>query len=106
MRGGVPNAQVMLQAQQVQVVGEVSFASAAALRKAAERLFAQTDSPVVDLAQSQCVDSSAILCLLAWMRYAQAHNQRLRVYNIPEHLLAVAEVYGIKDMMHNLQASH
>lgn len=84
---------------QLYLIGEVSFANVVSLRQQGDQMIRQLDAPLVNFAQAQSKDSSACVLILAWMRGAHAQGKTLQLREIPEHLLAVAEVYGIKDVI-------
>ena len=52
---------------------------------------------VVDLAQVDVVDSSAVSLMLAWLRAAQHKNVPLSFINVPENLLSLANLYGVAE---------
>lgn len=54
---------------------------------------------VVDLAAVNEVDSSALAVLLGWLRAAQAAQCELRVINAPAGLRALADLYGIDEIL-------
>ena len=54
---------------------------------------------VVDLAQTQAVDSAAVSILLAWQRAAQSGQRTLQITNLPENLLSLARLYGVEEML-------
>jgi phospholipid transport system transporter-binding protein len=54
---------------------------------------------VVDLAQVESVDSSAVSMLLAWLRNARQHEAKLTFINVPENLRTLAILYGLADAL-------
>ena len=54
---------------------------------------------VVDLSQTQAVDSAAVSMLLAWQRAAQSAQRALQIENLPEDLLSLAKLYGVEEML-------
>ncbi|MGZ8256352.1 MAG: STAS domain-containing protein [Gallionella sp.] len=54
---------------------------------------------LVDCAQLESVDSSAVALLLAWLRATQRKNVSLRVANLPNNLLSLASLYGVEAML-------
>jgi phospholipid transport system transporter-binding protein len=54
---------------------------------------------VVDLAQVEAVDSSAVSLMLVWLRAAQSKNVKLSFINTPENLLSLASLYGVADSL-------
>jgi phospholipid transport system transporter-binding protein len=57
------------------------------------------DGLVVDLAQVEAVDSSAVSLMLSWLRAAQRQNVKLSFVNTPENLLSLAKLYGVADSL-------
>lgn len=66
---------------------------------AAGRNALQGTRQVVDLAAVSEVDSSALAVLLGWLRAAQAAQGELRVINAPAGLRALADLYGIDEIL-------
>lgn len=61
---------------------------------------------LVDLAQVEAADSSAVSLLLGWKRNAQRHGANLSFVNVPENLRSLADLYGVADALplnHSLQ---
>lgn len=54
---------------------------------------------VVDLSQTQVVDSAAVSMLLAWQRAAQSGQRALQIERLPENLLSLARLYGVEEML-------
>ena len=54
---------------------------------------------VVDLAQIDAVDSSAVSLMLAWLRSAQRSNVKLTFVNISDNLFSLAELYGVDETL-------
>lgn len=54
---------------------------------------------VVDLSQTQAVDSAAVSMLLALQRAAQNRQRALQIVNLPENLLSLAKLYGVEEML-------
>lgn len=52
---------------------------------------------VVDLAQVEAVDSSAVSLMLAWLRAAQRSNVKLTFSHVPDNLLSLAHLYGVAE---------
>ncbi|MGH6609758.1 MAG: STAS domain-containing protein [Burkholderiaceae bacterium] len=52
-----------------------------------------------DLSAVQTCDSSALAVLLAWQREAQASGKPLEVSGVPEDMIALATVYGVKNVL-------
>ncbi len=54
---------------------------------------------VVDMAQVDAVDSSAVSLMLAWLRAAQRNQVKLSFVNVPENLLSLADLYGVAEAL-------
>ncbi len=54
---------------------------------------------VVDLAQVEAVDSSAVSVLLQWSRQARELGVQLSFTNIPVNLRSLASLYGVTDVL-------
>ena len=54
---------------------------------------------VVDFAQVEAVDSSAVSLMLAWLRAAQRRNVKISFVNIPANLLSLTELYGVAESL-------
>jgi phospholipid transport system transporter-binding protein len=52
-----------------------------------------------DLSAVQTCDSSALAVVLAWQREARSRRHSLKVSNVPEDMLTLATVYGVKDVL-------
>jgi phospholipid transport system transporter-binding protein len=50
------------------------------------------------------VDSSAVALLLEWRRRALAKGKQLAFVNLPANLLALAELYGVTDLIQACRA--
>ena len=63
---------------------------------------ARTDLPnrlTIDFARIGTVDSSAVALLLEWRRQAAAKGKTLEFVNLPPNLLALAELYGVAELI-------
>jgi phospholipid transport system transporter-binding protein len=54
---------------------------------------------VMDLAGVTQVDSSALSVLLAWRRYALNRNSELQLRNLPDNILSLIDLYGVKELI-------
>lgn len=57
------------------------------------------DGLVLDFAQVEVVDSSAVSLLLGWLRTAQQNKRVLQVANLPDSLNSLADLYGVSDLL-------
>jgi len=63
-----------------------------------------TISPICfDFSAVTQVDSSAISLLLDWKRAAQERDVELKFAHMPEHLLVLAGLYGVRDLIISTQ---
>ncbi len=56
-------------------------------------------SLIVDFAQVEAVDSSAVGLMLSWLREAQRNNVNLCFSHVPDNLLSLARLYGIAELL-------
>lgn len=57
------------------------------------------DRLVVDLAQVEAVDSSAVSLLLQWSRQARENGVQLSFVNLPPNLRSLANLYGVTEVL-------
>lgn len=57
------------------------------------------DALTIDFADVADIDSSAVALLLEWRRQAAALGKRLAFVNLPANLLALANLYGVADLI-------
>ena len=57
------------------------------------------DALTIDFADVVDIDSSAVALLLEWRRQAAALGKRLAFVNLPANLLALANLYGVADLI-------
>lgn len=81
------------------IAGSLTFDTVTALRDLGSAKIQVIDAPVVDFSQVDQCDSSALVLLLAWLRAAQLQKKTLVFQNVPQQLLAVAHVCGIKNLL-------
>ena len=53
----------------------------------------------IDFAKVTEVDSSAVALLLEWRRESERRSKALRFVNLPANLMALAELYGVDDLI-------
>ena len=78
--------------------GRLTMSTVPALYDAGLKLLASEDL-LVDLSKVEVVDSAAVSMLLAWSRAAQARQRTLRLVNLPDDLLSLANLYGVAGML-------
>lgn len=81
------------------VSGDLTVKTVGYVRRLAIKQMANQDECVFDLSTIADSDSSALALFLALIRHAHSVSKSIQFQNIPEHLLAVAEVCGIKDVL-------
>ena len=87
--------------------GALSFETLPDVLRASEEYAARADLPdrlTVDFAGIDAVDSSAVALLLEWRRQAMRRGKALAFVNLPANLLALAELYGVADLIQDTPA--
>ena len=52
-----------------------------------------------DLSRVEDMDSSGLAVLFGWQRAAEAQGKPFRIYNPPQSLISLAEVYGVTSLL-------
>lgn len=78
--------------------GRLTMSTVPALYQQGVKLLTSEDL-LVDMAKVEVVDSAAVSMLLAWKRVAQARQRTLRVANLPDDLLSLANLYGVAELL-------
>ncbi|QJR16384.1 STAS domain-containing protein [Usitatibacter palustris] len=89
-------------AETLRLEGPLSFESLPRVLEESAQYEARPDLPeklTIDFSAITEVDSSAVALLLEWRRRAQALNKTLAFTNLPPTLLALAELYGVADLI-------
>ncbi len=82
--------------------GALSFETLPAVLAQSAEYAARPDLPerlTIDFAGIDGVDSSAVALLLEWRRQALKRGKTLEFVNLPANLLALAELYGVSDLI-------
>ena len=82
--------------------GNLSYETIPAVLAETAQFAARTDLPPtirIDFAQVTGVDSAAVALLLEWRRMALARGKTLVFENLPANLLALAQLYGVADLI-------
>jgi phospholipid transport system transporter-binding protein len=82
--------------------GALSFETLPAVLAQSDEYAARTDLPerlTIDFSAITGVDSSAVALLLEWRRQAQARGKTLDFINLPPNLLALAQLYGVAELI-------
>jgi len=80
------------------VSGRLTMSTVPALYEAGLQQLASEDL-LVDFSKVEAVDSAAVSMLLGWSRIAQSNKRSLRVTNLPDDLLSLANLYGVAEML-------
>lgn len=87
--------------------GALSFETLPRVLAESNAYEAKPDLPerlTIDFAGVTAVDSSAVALLLEWRRRALARDKQLAFVNLPANLLALAELYGVTDLVQACRA--
>lgn len=87
--------------------GALSFESLPGILAESDRYAQREDLPqrlTIDFAGITEVDSSAVALLLEWRRRAARRGKTLVFVNLPANLLALAELYGVADLIQPCRA--
>ena len=89
------------------LTGELSFDTIPQVLEESALYVARADLPdrlTIDFAAIAGVDSSAVALLLDWRRMAAQRGKTLVFVNLPANLLALAELYGVAELIQPHQA--
>lgn len=89
---------ITLEGDRLMLSGRLVMSTVPALYEAGLQHLAGADL-LVDFTKVEAVDSAAVSMVLAWSRAAQAKQRSLRVVNVPEDLLSLANLYGVAEML-------
>jgi len=82
--------------------GDLSYETIPGVLAATAQFAARTDLPEsirIDFAKVTAVDSAAVALLLEWRRMASARGKKLSFENLPTNLLALAQLYGVAELI-------
>ena len=82
--------------------GALSFETLPDVLKASQAYTARENLPdrlTIDFAGIASVDSSAVALLLEWRREALRLGKELVFVNLPQNLLALANLYGVEELI-------
>lgn len=86
----------------LKLTGALSFESLPGVLAESMQFASRSDLParlVIDFSGITDIDSSAVALLLEWSRWANARGKALEFVNLPPNLLALAELYGVADLI-------
>lgn len=98
MSEGAPSSEALA------LTGALSFETLPAVLAESATYAARTDLPdrlTIDFSGITGVDSSAVALLLEWRRQAAQRAKRLEFVNLPPNLLALAQLYGVAELIQN-----
>lgn len=81
------------------IQGELSFNTVAQCYPEGQGFIKLYPSLELDLAGVTACDSAGLVLLLAWMRDAKRANKKLYFINIPQKLLDIASMSGLKEFL-------
>jgi phospholipid transport system transporter-binding protein len=86
----------------LKLTGALSFETLPSVLAESAQFAARSDLPdrlVIDFSGITDIDSSAVALLLEWRRQALARRKSLEFVNLPANLMALAELYGVADLI-------
>lgn len=87
-------------AAQLQVAGELTFATVTALHGRAKALFAQQNGDfAIDLAGVSRADSAGVALLIEWLRWGRQHGVTLQFRHVPEQLRTIASASNLEQIL-------
>jgi phospholipid transport system transporter-binding protein len=54
---------------------------------------------VIDLSGVQHCDTSAVACVLEWLRQARAADRKLELHSVPAAVRSLAKLYGLESIL-------
>ena len=89
-------------AEVLELTGALSFETLPQVLARTAQFVRRPDVPdalTIDFKGVDDIDSSAVALLLEWRRQASALGKRLAYVNLPPNLLALANLYGVADLI-------
>jgi len=89
-------------AEVLEITGALSFETLPGVLERTAQFVRRPDVPdalTIDFKGVGDIDSSAVALLLEWRRQAAALGKRLAYVNLPPNLLALANLYGVADLI-------
>lgn len=83
----------------VPLSGRLTLDNATALFKQGLPLAKGNSELIIDLAQVEAVDSSAVSLMLVWLRAAQREKVKISFVNAPDSLRSLANLYGVAESL-------
>ncbi|MEZ5525218.1 MAG: STAS domain-containing protein [Pseudomonadales bacterium] len=86
--------------QHLQVIGELDFDNALALKKAGEALIDRAgDALEMDFSRVTRSGSAGLTLLCSWLRHAEQLDKRIFFTHLPADLMGVAKVSGVDQIL-------
>jgi len=79
--------------------GELSFSTVTALSEKSSDLLWQAEQVTLDLEGVTRTDSAGLALLIEWLRIARRKGKTIQFRNIPQQMMAVAEVVGLDRLL-------
>jgi len=101
-RGGGEEVNDTGTAEVLEITGALSFETLPGVLERTAQFVRRPDVPdalTIDFKGVGDIDSSAVALLLEWRRQAAALGKRLAYVNLPPNLLALANLYGVADLI-------
>lgn len=84
----------------MQVSGELTFATVAAVLRDSDRLFGHDTTPLaLDLSRVSRADSAGLALLIHWLREARRSGREIIFHHLPKQMLAIAQVSDLQDIL-------
>ena len=103
MSSAAPAFSSTVQGNVLKIEGALNLASMPRLLAETAAYAAQAQLPdflAIDFGNVKEIDSSGVALLLHWRRQAQRLGKALRYVNLPANLAALAQLYGVDDLIH------
>jgi phospholipid transport system transporter-binding protein len=79
-------------------VDAITVSNAMSVRQAG-RAAMQGGDRVIDFSRVARCDTSAVACVIAWLRAAHAQGSRLELVSVPKDLRSLARLYGVEALI-------
>lgn len=90
---------------QFKLAGDMSFATAEAILRKSQPLFAQHNKIEVNLSEVQQTDSAGLALLLEWISSASTQQREVRYVQIPEKIRAIAVTAEIDKLLQRVYST-
>ncbi len=81
------------------LAGDLSFNTAEQIRRASLKQFDGQDNIEVDLSRVEMTDSAGLALLLEWISWASHSDVAIRFSEIPEKILAIAQITEVDELL-------